>query len=78
MRTAIVIVAWVLAIGASWYLVCSALALYTIDEPVRKAEPHIKVVHVVTYEEDSLCRVWVDSTHLRNGFKVWYKEIYKK
>lgn len=25
-----------------------------------------------TYQQDSLCRIWVDSTHLRVAFKTWY------
>ncbi len=38
--------------------------------------PEQPIGHTITYQEDSLCRVWVDSTHIRIAFKDYYKRIY--
>lgn len=39
----------------------------------KKTQPPKQEVNQ-TYQQDSLCQVWVDSTHLRVAFKTWYNK----
>ena len=55
------------------YLLGISTCIFLIDLPLNKEQPPKQEVNQ-TYAQDSLCQVWVDSTHLRVAFKTWYNK----
>lgn len=52
--------------------ITSIVLLYIIDNTCNNIKQQPKQEVNQTYLQDSLCQVWVDSTHLRIAFKTWY------
>lgn len=50
------------------------VSLIMLDKMVTKKTQPPKQEENKTYVQDSLCQVWVDSTHLRVAFKTWYNK----
>jgi len=50
------------------------VSLIMLNKMVTKKTQPPKQEENKTYQQDSLCQVWVDSTHLRIAFKTWYNK----